>query len=210
MTSVLFCPSLQPHLMNSSSLATLTFILTILQTLSPFSVCLFCLFQSQSTCPLLYARQKPHLRYSHKLFWHLTCSGCFFHPLVSIWRLSCLHQTVYKPSTTPSSNTSLFPADTLHWCWLFSDWPEILSAHNRSSQITSTSPECLQHTPLYVLCLTNMLPSSPNSPGASLHQIHGFPPPSVHFDPPSAIVKTRGAPIISRWSVSANYRPVCR
>ena len=35
-----------------------------------------------------------------------------------------------------------------------------------------------------------MLPSSPNSPGASLHQTHGFLPPSVHFDPPSAMLKT--------------------
>ena len=41
MTSVLFCPSLQPHLMNSSSPATLTFISIILQTLSPLSFCLW-------------------------------------------------------------------------------------------------------------------------------------------------------------------------
>ena len=43
--------------------------------------------------------------------------------------------TVYKPSTTPSSNTSLFPAATLHRHWYFSDRPEILSAHMRSSEI---------------------------------------------------------------------------
>ena len=41
MTSVLFCLSLQPHLMNSSSPATLTFISIILQTLSPLSFCLW-------------------------------------------------------------------------------------------------------------------------------------------------------------------------
>ena len=39
---------------------------------------------------------------------------------------------------------------------------------------------------------SNMLPSSPNSPGASLHQTHGFLPPSVHFGPPSAMLKTSG------------------
>ena len=37
-----------------------------------------------------------------------------------------------------------------------------------------------------------MLPSSTNSPGASLHQTHGFPPPSAHFGPPSAMLKTFG------------------
>jgi len=47
-------------------------------------------------------------------------------------------------------------------------------------------------TPLYLLCLTNMLPLSPNSAGASLHQTLGFLPPSVHFDPPSAMLKTSG------------------
>jgi len=48
------------------------------------------------------------------------------------------------------------------------------------------------HFVLYLLCLTNMLPSSPNSPGASLHQTHGFLLPSVHFGPPSAMLKTSG------------------
>ena len=51
---------------------------------------------------------------------------------------------------------------------------------------------CPLTTPHYLLCSTNTLPSSPNSPGASLHQIHGFLPPSMHFDPPSAILKTCG------------------
>jgi len=37
-----------------------------------------------------------------------------------------------------------------------------------------------------------MLPSSLNSPGAILHQTLGFLPPSVHFDPPSAMLKTSG------------------
>ena len=37
-----------------------------------------------------------------------------------------------------------------------------------------------------------MLPSSANSPGASFHQTHGFLPPSVHFGPPSAMLKTSG------------------
>ena len=37
-----------------------------------------------------------------------------------------------------------------------------------------------------------MLPSSPNFPGASFHQIHGFLPPSVHFDPHFAMPKTSG------------------
>jgi len=45
--------------------------------------------------------------------------------------------------------------------------------------------------------LTNTLSSSPNCPGASLHQTHGFLPPgflppSVHFDPPYAVLKTSG------------------
>ena len=51
---------------------------------------------------------------------------------------------------------------------------------------------CPLTTPLYLLCETNTLPSSPNSPGASLHQTHGFLPPSVHFSLPSAILKTFG------------------
>jgi len=51
---------------------------------------------------------------------------------------------------------------------------------------------CPLTTPLYLLCLTNTLPLSPNSPGASLHQTLGFLPPSVHFGPPSAMLKTSG------------------
>ena len=43
--------------------------------------------------------------------------------------LSCLHQVVYKSSTTSSSNTSLFPAATLHRRWFFSDRPGILSTY---------------------------------------------------------------------------------
>jgi len=65
-------------------------------------------------CPLPYVRQKSHSWSGHNLFRHVTCSGRFLHPLVSIRPLSSLHQTVYKPSTTPSSNTSLFPTATLH------------------------------------------------------------------------------------------------
>ena len=62
------------------------------------------------------------------------------------------------------------------------------SAHIRSSEITWTSPVCLQH----LLSSTNMLPSSTNSPGASFHQTHGLLLPSVHFGPPSAMLKTFG------------------
>ena len=51
---------------------------------------------------------------------------------------------------------------------------------------------CPLTTPLYLLSSTNMLPSSTNSPGASLHQTHGFPPPSAHFGPPFAMLKTSG------------------
>jgi len=41
----------------------------------------------------------------------------------------------------------------------------------KSSQLISDPPKssCLLTTPLYLLCSTNMLPSSTNSPGASLH-----------------------------------------
>ena len=46
---------------------------------------------------------------------------------------------------TPSSNTSLFPAATLHKRWLFSDRPEILSANNCSW----TSPVRLQHNSIF-------------------------------------------------------------
>jgi len=62
------------------------------------------------------------------------------------------------------------------------------SAHIRSSEITWTSPVCIQH----LLSSTNMLPSSTNSPGASFHQTHGLLLPSVHFGPPSAMLKTFG------------------
>ena len=51
---------------------------------------------------------------------------------------------------------------------------------------------CLLTTPLYLLCSTNMLPSSTNSPGASLHQTHGLLLPSAHFGPPFATLKTSG------------------
>jgi len=51
---------------------------------------------------------------------------------------------------------------------------------------------CPPTTLLYLLCFTNMLPSSTNSPGASLHQTHGLLLPSVHFGPPSAMLKTSG------------------
>jgi len=37
-----------------------------------------------------------------------------------------------------------------------------------------------------------MLPSSPNSPSVSLHQVCGFLPSSMHFGPPSAMPKTSG------------------
>ena len=61
--------------------------------------------------------------------------------------------------------------------------------HCREEQREETCPLT---TPLYFLCLTNMLPSSTNSPGTSLHQTLGFLPPCVHFDPPSAMLKTSG------------------
>ena len=113
--------------------------------------------------------------------------------MVSIRPLSCLHQVVYKSSTTSSSNTSLFPAATLHRRWFFSNRPGILSTHIRSSEITWISPVRFPlTTPLYLLSSTNMLPSSTNSPGASLHQTHGFPPPFAHFGPPLATLKTSG------------------
>ena len=51
---------------------------------------------------------------------------------------------------------------------------------------------CPLTTPLYLLSSTNMLQSSTNSPGTSLHQTHGFLPPSVHFGPPFATLKTSG------------------
>ena len=95
-----------------------------------------------------------------------TCSGCFFHPLVSIQPLSCLHQTIYKPSTTPSSNTLLFPASTLHRRWFFSDRPEILSAHNRYSKIIWTSPVHLQNHSIFSAWQTRS--RRHQSPGASL------------------------------------------
>ena len=53
-----------------------------------------------------------------------------------------VHTTTFLSSPL---NTLLFPASTLHRRWFFSDWPEILSAHNRSSEITWTSSVCLQH-----------------------------------------------------------------
>ena len=46
--------------------------------------------------------------------------------------------------------------------------------------------------PLYRLYLTNMLRSSPNSPGVILHQIYGLLPPSAPFDRPCAMPKTSG------------------
>jgi len=94
-------------------------------------------------------RLKNRNRSSHNLFRHVTCSSCFLHPLFSIRPLSCLHQTVYKPRTTPSSNTSLFLTTTLHSHRFFSDKPEILSAHIRSSEITGNSPVCLQHHSIF-------------------------------------------------------------
>ena len=51
---------------------------------------------------------------------------------------------------------------------------------------------CLLTTPLYLLRSTNPLPSSTNSTGASLHQTHGLLLHSVHFGPPSAMLKTFG------------------
>ena len=64
----------------------------------------------------------------------------------------------------------------------------------KSSQLISDPPKSLGPltTPLYLLSSTSMLPSSTNSPGASLHQTHGFPPPSAHFGPPFATLKTSG------------------
>ena len=84
---------------------------------------------------LPYARQKPHSWSGHNLFRHVTCSGSLLHPLVSIRPLSCLHQIVYKSSTTSSSDTSLFPAATLHRHWFFSDRPGILSTQGRLRHI---------------------------------------------------------------------------
>jgi len=127
---------------------------------------------------------------SHNLFRHLTCSSCFFHPLVSIRPLSCLHQTVYKPSTTPS-NTTLIPTATFHRRWLFSDRPGILSAQKLILR-NHLDLCCPLTTPLYLLCSTNMLPLSTNSPIASLHQTHGLLLSSVHFGLPSAMLKTFG------------------
>ena len=149
MTSVLSYPPQQPHPMNLSSPVTLTFISIILQTLSPLSFCLFSSFNLSQHVHF------PTHDQNHILDLVVTSSDTLLAPAVSfthlsfsIWPLSCLHQTVYKPNTTPS-NTSLFQAATLHRCWLFSDRPEILSAHNWSSENTWTSPVRLQHHSIF-------------------------------------------------------------
>ena len=110
-----------------------------LYTLSPLSFCLFFLLS-------ILVNTFTSLRTTKTTFFrHVTCSGSLLHPLVSIRPLSCLHQVVYKCSTTSSSNTSLFPVAALHRRWFFSDRSEILSTHIRSSEITWTSPVRLQH-----------------------------------------------------------------
>jgi len=79
-------------------------------------------------------RDKNHIFWSsHNLFRHLTCSGCFFHPSVSIRPLSCLHHTVYKPSTTPTSNTYSFR-------WLHSIHVGSFLTDLKSSQLITDSP----------------------------------------------------------------------
>jgi len=120
--------------MNLSSPATLTFISIILQTLSSLSFCLFYVLSilvNMSTS--LYARQKSHFWSSYNLFRHITCSGCFFPPSVSIRPLSCLHHTVYKPSTTPTSNTYSFR-------WLHSIHVGSFLTDLKSSQLITDSP----------------------------------------------------------------------
>ena len=171
----------------------LIFISIILQTLSPLSAFLSLL----SSFHLSQHVHFPMHDKDHILDLVITSSDIlhrlFLSPigLQSIRTLSCLHQTVCKPSTTPSSNTSLFPTATLHRHRFFSDRPEILSAHIRSSK-KKLDLSCPLASPLYLLSSTNMLLLSTHSPVASLHQTHGFLPPSVHYGPPSAMLKTSG------------------
>ena len=137
MTSVLLSPSLQQHPMNLSLPVTLTFISIILQTLSPLSFCLFSPFNLS---------QHVHFPTHDKnriLDLVITSSDTSLAPVVFFSPIG------FHPTTTPSSNTSLFPSATLHRRWFFPDRPEILSAHNWSPKITWTSPVRFQHHSIF-------------------------------------------------------------
>ena len=111
MTSVLFSPLLQPHLMNSSSPATLTCILIILHTLSPLSFFLSISLNMSTSLPTT----KVTFSSNTSLALSVSLTDWFPSNHFPVFTRMCItqHHSLLQPS--------LFLAASLHTYWISSE-----------------------------------------------------------------------------------------